>query len=41
MNKPGINATYPIDKKDYVRWDPTQEYLLIPNSILKSIQNDR
>ena len=40
LNNPSLNATYPIDKKDYDHWDPTQEYLLIPNSIINSIQND-
>ncbi|KAK5778487.1 hypothetical protein RI543_004153 [Arxiozyma heterogenica] len=40
LDNPSLNATYPIDQKDYDHWESTQEYLLLPNSIINSIQKD-
>ncbi|SCU92059.1 LAFA_0F07712g1_1 [Lachancea sp. 'fantastica'] len=39
LRKPEINATYPIEGKDYEHWFANQNYTLIPDSISNDIKN--
>ncbi|SCU97524.1 LAMI_0F10396g1_1 [Lachancea mirantina] len=38
-SNPEINATYPIENKDYTHWSNTQDYTVLPKDILKRISS--
>lgn len=36
----GINATYPIDGKDYDNWEYTQSYSILPDNLLDTVRDN-
>ncbi|EDO19362.1 hypothetical protein Kpol_1002p7 [Vanderwaltozyma polyspora DSM 70294] len=39
-NSPEINATYPLPDKHYDSWEPTEKYMLLPDSLIKIIDEE-
>ncbi|CAI4613630.1 AEH_G0033340.mRNA.1.CDS.1 [Saccharomyces cerevisiae] len=40
LNNPLQNATYPLPGKDYDRWFPNQNYMVLPNEIIEAINTE-
>lgn len=40
LNDPDLNATYPIEGKDYDNWLHNQNYMLLPNEVISNIKHN-
>ena len=40
LQDPLINATYPIPGKDYTSWEPTEKYMMLPQEIIDTVNQD-
>lgn len=39
LDNPSLNATYPIDLKEYDSWSNSEKYMIMPNEIIDNIKN--
>lgn len=39
LNNPLQNATYPLPGKEYERWLPNQNYMVLPNEVIDTINS--
>lgn len=40
LDDPNRNATYPIEGKDYISWDESQNYMVLPNEVITEINEN-